>query len=121
MIILFFQGTGGLPLKKRMSSYSEDELKAKKQRLFAEGRLNTKIKSKTSTKSVQVKINKQNEQCRILIFFFSSLNSFHILRIKPGKNHIYDVFVSCLFKYQKSSQKEVNRKSVFTYVYSLWF
>lgn len=90
-----------------MSSFSEDELKAKKQRLFAEGRMNTKIKSKASTNSVKVKINKQIEQCRILIDFFSSLNTFHILRIKQGKDHIYHVFVSCLFKYQNSSsQKE---------------
>lgn len=111
-----------MPLKKRISSFSEDELKAKKQRLFAEGRINTKIKSKASTNSVQVKINKQNEQCRILMYFFSSLNSFLILQIKRGKDHIYDVFVSCLFKYlNSSSQKEVNRKAVFTYVYSLWF
>ncbi|XP_063415180.1 cytokine-like nuclear factor N-PAC [Mytilus trossulus] len=47
------KSTGSLPVKKRMSSLSEEELKAKKQKLFAEGRMNTKIKAKPSTNSVQ--------------------------------------------------------------------
>ncbi|CAC5396404.1 unnamed protein product [Mytilus coruscus] len=47
------KSTGSLPVKKRMSSLSEEELKAKKQKLFAEGRMNTKIKAKPATNSVQ--------------------------------------------------------------------
>lgn len=37
---------GDLPPKKRLSGLTDEELKAKKQKLFAEGRLNTKIKPK---------------------------------------------------------------------------